>query len=496
VNKPWTRRDVLKILSAAPMLGAAPLANLLACRTPQFSAASPRTRSDAQTAVPKLLLVVGAMGGGSIVDSFLAVRASECGANAPTLNTFPDGAVSTIGAFRAVTQSGTKLGQIPLPYSSNQVAFVNAHKDDMLVATTLNTSVNHPIAQNRSVTGNDANKGRTLQEQVAAQFGAGLPLPAVNMAAGGFQEGGRDASLPTFAIGATVANPTLWHLGLSASRGVSDPLPEDLIQRARDLRDRSLDPEAIFTRTFSKSPRLQRWFAQRTQSVALEQANLLEKLNIVNDQFPTEAFGIATSPDAAKLQQAFPRHGSDPFEAQAALAFLLFKHGVSCAASISPSFNGLTIGSDIVNPPIAFDFSHNDHRATQAYMWSRILGVVDKLIALMKAEPYGGSSMWDHTLIYVATDFGRTRTRPPNATVFSSGHDLNNGVLMISPMVKGNTVLGGVDPATTLCYGFNAATGAPLPGDHETNEAKIYSGVLHAMGADTTGLPDASAFKA
>jgi hypothetical protein len=99
-------------------------------------------------------------------------------------------------------------------------------------------------------------------------------------------------------------------------------------------------------------------------------------------------------------------------------------------------------------------------------------------------------------LIYVATDFGRTKTRPDNATTFGSGHDLSNGVLMLSPMLKGNTVLGGVDPNSLQTFGFDARTGAPQPGKVSSNEPDIFSGVLTALGVDTSGsgLPDASAF--
>jgi uncharacterized protein (DUF1501 family) len=129
------------------------------------------------------------------------------------------------------------------------------------------------------------------------------------------------------------------------------------------------------------------------------------------------------------------------------------------------------------------------------------MGTVDKLITLLKSEPFDtatGESLWDRTMIYVATDFGRTRNRPDSATTFGSGHDLNNGFVLLSPMVKGNTILGGVDPLTTLTYGFDARTGAPQVGKLTPNEPDIFSGVLTAMGADLagSGLPDASAFKA
>ena len=71
-------------------------------------------------------------------------------------------------------------------------------------------------------------------------------------------------------------------------------------------------------------------------------------------------------------------------------------------------------------------------------MWDRIMGTIDKLITLLKSEPFdtSGQSLWDRTLIYVATDFGRTRNRPDSAVQFGSGHDLKQRILLLSPMVK------------------------------------------------------------
>jgi len=249
---------------------------------------------------------------------------------------------------------------------------------------------------------------------------------------------------------------------------------------------------------------MKRWRAQQADGVKLETQDLITRLNVLPNmppQIPLTQFGLGSSPDGAKVRQTFPAFFEDPFEGQAALAFLLFKYRVSVAVTIGPDFNVKLGGpTGLANPPLAFDYSHNDHRAGQAFMWSRILNTVDKLITLLKTEPFDvatGESLWDRTLIYVATDFGRTRTRVDNAVEFGSGHDLNNGFLMISPMVKGNTILGGVDPLTTLTYGFDARTGTAMPGKLTSNEPDLYSGVLTSMGADLagSGLPDASAFK-
>jgi hypothetical protein len=130
-------------------------------------------------------------------------------------------------------------------------------------------------------------------------------------------------------------------------------------------------------------------------------------------------------------------------------------------------------------------------------MWDRTLSVADRLITLLKAEELGGGrSFWDRSMIYIATEFGRTRRRPEGAQSFGSGHDLNNGSLIISPLANGGKVLGGVDPDTLLTYGFDPETGRPEPGRNMT-EPEIYSGIAHALGIETpgSGLPDVRAMR-
>ena len=507
-NGRLSRREALKALSLAAA-GSTTLAPFLfGCRQAQGTAETTEMiggrRSELSTK-PKFLIVIGAAGGASIVDSFLAVRATEAGANAAKFNTFPDVGVQSVAGspFRAVRYMGTKLGSIPIAVNTDQLAFVQKYKDDMLVATSIGTSVNHTIAQKRSITGNGAWKGRTLQECVALQWGQSMPLPNVNMAVGGYGERGTDVTLPAAMYPETVTNPSLWPLGLDGKRGVLGTPSADVIALARKARNEQ-DSESVFGQTFGKSAALTRWLSQRDSSAGLEAQDLITRLNVLPDlppQIPLSQYGLASSPEAARVYQAFPDFFTDPLQGQAALAFLLLKYQVSAAVTIGPDFNVKLAGTaGIVNPPLAFDFSHNDHRGAQAFMWGRILSTVDRLVTLLKSEPFDTTTretLWDRTLIYVATDFGVLARDPDNATVFSSGHDLNNGFLLISPMVKGNTVLGGVDPATTLGYGFDARTGAPLTGAVSSNEADIFTGVLTAMGADLSGsgLPDASAFK-
>src|ERR1700704_3505254 len=119
------RRQLMKSLSICAAGGASGLASILAER---------RGMAQAMNQKPKFLIVIAAAGGGSLIDSFLAIRQSEAGANASTINCFPDAEVKSIAgtSIRAVDLTRNSVGQIPIPFNSNQSNFVTAHKDDLM----------------------------------------------------------------------------------------------------------------------------------------------------------------------------------------------------------------------------------------------------------------------------------------------------------------------------------------------------------------------------
>lgn len=461
---------------------------------------------------PRFLIVLGANGGASLIDGPLAIRASES-ANAATINAYADAQVTAPGpgGIRAVAYDASKIGPIPYAVATKQEDFVKRRGKDMMVVTATTTSVNHAVAQRRSVTGNEAWLGRTLQEAVAMQYGAGLALPNVHLVTGSdFTSRGSDASLPAYAYGETVADPLLWPLGLHGFRGVPGGDRPDLVAKARAMRDGRLSKVSRFSQTFDNAPALKKWRALRGSQGAFESADLISKLMIVadGDKYPLSKHGLVSSPTADKVRARFPDYEKDPLEAQAALAYLLLTQGVSCTVTLGANANfvytgdkpygsgGLANGA-VKNLPIAFDYSHTSHRGAQAFMWERMYRIADGLIELLSStELGGGESYWDRSMIYVATDFGRTKTRPANAEDFGTGHDLNNGSVILSPLAKGGTILGGVDPGTGLTYGFDPVSGAPDKG-RTTAEKEVYAGILGAMGVDTSGsgLPDVPAMR-
>jgi hypothetical protein len=485
----------------------------------------------ARSSNPRLLIVLTTTGGASMLDAMLAIRASES-ANAATLNCFPDSAVRTVGPFRAVDIDLPNLGAIPMPVKGRQSALVEAHQADMMVATWQRTSVNHLVGQRRAVSGNNAWYGRTLQEAVALSYGAGFALPNVHLSAGtGYTERGLDAALPAYCYGEAVADPRLWPLSLHGSQGILGAPSHGLLEQARILRNTRLDPQSRFGRVFAGSSRLQTWEHLRgSPQQALEAQDLITKLMISPEsaEFPLAAHGLGSSADGALVRAAFPEFARDPLEAQAALAFLLLKYRLSVTVTLGPSSSAVinaegadaenATGTDvydpgmddddptnggalpegsIANPPLSFDFSHGEHRGVQALMWSRVLGVADRLIGLLKSEEWSlGQSLWDRTMIYVANDFGRSKQRPPGAEQFGTGHDLNDGALIISPLANGGRLLGGIDADTGITYGFDPLTGAPDRGRQMT-EAEIYAGTAQALGVSLDGvtLPDMRAMR-
>lgn len=502
MSNSFTRRSILKT-TVAGMAGAAFAGGL--GQSAYAEEAAERAKN------PRFLIVLSAFGGANVIDSFMARRESEC-ANASEVNAYPDSLVQSFGEFRAIDLAGPRIGAIPAAFTANQSAFVKKHSRDMMVTTHTCTSVNHFVAQMRSINGNAAWKGRTLQEAVALTYGAGYPIPNVHIVNGvGFTERGTDNSLPGYAYGERAPTPNLWPLSLDGYKGIKGAPDRSLFEAARAFRNGRLDPSSSFYKTFSRSKRIQHWSDLRSASLrGVEAEDLITKLMLFPDseQMPLSTYGLKGSELGQKVREAFPNYDFDPLEAQAALAFMLLRYGVSVTVTIGPEGGavfkkGVSLGQgglnegDIVNPPISFDFSHQANREVQAVMWDRILKTADRLITLLKSEEFrDGQSYWDRSMIYVASEFGRTRRRPSGAMTFGTGHDLNNGSLLISPYVNGGRVLGGVDPATLLTYGFDPDTGRPEPGRHMT-EPETYAGIVHALGIDTagSGLPDMRAMR-
>jgi hypothetical protein len=495
-----SRRDLLRGLAAAAGTGAG--ATLI----------SPRARAASSTD-PKFLIVLCASGGGSIIDGPLAIKASES-SSASTLNTFDDELVTTWGGspFRAVDFSGTSIGPIPAPFEVQPSEFLARRRSELMVATLTGTSVNHAIAQRRSITGNEAWLGRTLQEMVAWQYGAEAPIPNVHLLAGtGYNDVGTDESIPSWARRQIVPNPAVWPLSLDGSKGQQSGLSPEVLAEVRRLRNQQFEPASRFDQIFANSPRLQEWKELRgTPQEQIEAFDLITKLMVPADGplFPLGDFGLTSSPSGDAVRAVFPDYVTDPLHAQASLAFLLLKYRVSVTVTLGPNFGFVYQEGDlgggyalpensVLNPPLAFDFSHQGHRSGQAVVWNRLYQVVDGLITLLSAEDYGdGTSLWDRTMIYVATEFGRIKTRPANADDWGTGHDLNNGVMVFSPLVPGDTLLGGVDPNTGMTYGFDPKSGAPDP-SRQMAEGEVFAGLLGALGVDTTGsgLPDVPAMR-
>jgi hypothetical protein len=464
----------------------------------------------------RFLIVIPAFGGAQLINSVLPIRASEAGAAAPTLDCFPDEQVvdlagSPIRAADAVMDHlvGQTVGtmfQVPLS------PFIDKHKQQMMVTTLTGTSVNHAVAQHRALTGGGAWGGRTLQECVAMAYGDDYPLPNVNMSRMGYLQQGDDTSIPSRVRAEPIAQPLVKPLSFSASKGLrpgSQDIPaQSLIDMARALRNDKLDPESSFYQAFRLSERIKLWTTQRSvDAPAIEAQGLIDKLFFVPEspELPLSEFDLQASEDAVRLATVFPDifgADPDPLERQAALAYLLIKNHASVSVTLSPTFAPITGGPfGLKTVPLAFDGSHNDHRAAQALMWFRVLDVADRLIDLLAETVFdsdSGESFMDRTMVHFATDFGRDKRRPGDGSdIWGTAHNINNGHVTISPLVNGNTVLGGVDPTTGMTYGFDLQTGAEAP-SRNTSEAESFAGLLQALGVDTSeaGLVDVPAMRA
>lgn len=436
----------------------------------------------------KLLFVVSAAGGASIVDSFLPVAASQPDAGvADGLIVYPDQIISTPSGSN-ISSVGLIAGKGLFSTDYDLSTFLTKHGQDAVVMTSTCSSVNHIVAQKRAITGDNIDGGRTLQEAVAMNAGSSAVLPNCNMANGGYLEPGTRMDVPASARAEIIKDPMFFAASTHGYRGLAGAPAADAVARARAVRG-NLDSISPFATRHGASARRQSFLDSRTNlQTRVEDANLIENLMMFLDtELPLAEYGLASSPMAAQVRGKFPLLADDGFEAQAALAFLLAYFGVSNVVTLglSPSPEFLDDGT-IVDTPLAFDYSHNDHVTAQNVSWGRMMKSVDGLVDLLKT--YG---MWDRSLIYVATDFGRDKRRPSGSTQFGTSHHLNNGNLLISPLLKGNAVYGGVNPNTLETYGFDPLTGAP-DSQVQMNEGHVYSLVCQAMGVSFTGQHDMS----
>lgn len=442
-------------------------------------------RARAEAASGKLLFVVAASGGASITDAFLPVTTADAGAALG--RAYAPDEVEHVRGFDVVKPLSPLLqGAAPVGTGYALRTFVERHGDDMVVLTQENTSVNHAVAAHRALTGAGVFGGRTIAEAAAAVHGADLLLPNVTAAAGGYGKAGTDRTLPSAFRGEVVAEPLLFALGTHGSRGVRPASPTSgQVDAMRTLRTR-LEGRSPFVRTFGRRGRLAAYLARRDDTTtAMEAQNLAQNLLIVPDpEGALGAFGLPASPETARLDMVFPDRARDGMHAQASLAFALARFGVSSAVTISTA-PGLNADDSLKETPDGFDYAHSEHRVAQNAMWGRTMETVDKLISLLKSTPHLGDPalgmMWDRSLIYVATEFGRDRL-----ALGGSGHHLNNGTVLISPMLRGGRVYGGVDADTGLTYGFDPRSGAAAPGT-VMREESVYATIAAALGIRVPG---------
>ena len=485
----FNRRTFLK----ASTLGAASLG------LPAFLRGRSRAQStELRTVDPKdrkLLFVFCAHGGAGIIDSFLPVVETEVSDTqlADTLCVYPESQVAQVSgsAFRYVKPLAPERYIFMKP-PTDLGEFIRRHGQDVALFCHSVTSVNHNVAQARSLNGNGANAGRTIMEAMALRYGGGMPLPNCNMGTDGFLEHGADKSLPARARHETITSPRFFGTGTHGYHGIPGLPTPGSIEHARKVREQ-LDRETVFGKTFGKSPIVARYLEQRALGQSeLEKAQLLEKLLLLDPSTLDPKYGLQASALVQELYTRMPNLAAHDTQSQLGVAFLLAYHGVS--ASVTFGFRSdpvITEEDGVVTAPIAFDYSHSTHRASQSVMWGNLASLLDTFIGLLKDHDYMGDpalgKMWDRSLIYVATDFGRTKQRASaGAEDWSSGHDQNNGSLIISPLVNGNRIYGGVDPKTCLTYGFDRNTGEPKP-ELTLEEPAVYGALAHVLDIEYPG---------
>ena len=456
---------------------------------------SPRAHGETPAPVPpeqrKLLFVFCAYGGAGVIDSFMPIADTEVGDAelASRLNVFPESLIeqragSNLRSVKILEDGYAYYAKPSFPMGD----LLTHHGDDVVVMAHEVTSVNHNVGQQRSLNGGGLDRGRTIMETAAMRYGGGLPLPSCNMASDGYLKHGADPNVPPEARHELITTPGLFAASTHGYKALDGAPGDAAMARARAVRA-DLDANSAFGRTFKNDERLIKYLHARENVIPkLEQAALIEKLLLLDRSKIDARFGVGDDPLIATLQERLPKMDSDKAQAQVALGFLMAYHGVSTSITMGYNTDPLVDPSGaIFSAPFGFDFAHNLHRIVQSMMWCRTANFLDTLITLLKTHDYLGDpklgKMWDRSLIYVATEFGRDKVRPKGASSWGTSHHLNNGSVLISPLLKGNAVYGGVDPKTGLTFGFDPDTGKPDK-NRTFYEGDVYSVIAQAMGID------------
>lgn len=458
----WTRRQMIKAGSVS-LLGGSSLLS-------PFGMHAIGSGKD-----KKYLFVFCGLGGAAINESFLATSKG------------PTGYGSEVEQVRGTPFSAVKpqehsiVGRIPMGNGYAQKTFVTKHHQNMVVMCHEVSSVNHQIASKRAVTGDNINSGRTIQEAVAHDFGGSCIIPNMSLAGAEYGEAGTDYRLPDVARPEQIADSLMLAFATHGFKGLRQPVTSSEMAEIRKLRF-ALEKVSRFGDRYGSTDIVRNYVINRENLVeSIEAGNLVTKLNVTKNT--SSSFDLQLSPDFSKVIEVFPNLHKDPLEANAAMAYLLTKNSISNAVTIAPRRSALLEASGTPNAPIGFDWSHRDHRGGQHVMWSYILKSMDGLITLLKTTDVDGDpskgKMWDRSFIYLATEFGRDKVKSGG-----SGHNMNNGSLMISPMLKGNQVFGGIDQSTGLTYGFDPNTGAPNRSAKLGREGDVYSVIAQAFGIE------------
>lgn len=437
----------------------------------------------------RYLFIIAAPGGANMTDCFLA---SDRGPGAYDMDLLlkPD-----FTPFRCVIPRYNSVGwSLPIGNGYSQLDFLKAHHKDMAVMAVEGATTDRTYAPRLAMTGNEINRGRTLAEHIAATYRGRFAFPNISMATGEFAVPGRDRYLSDSARAELISDPLLFafathgYAGINGHTGTSRTGSSKVAQQ-RQFR-LELDRASEFYKQNKDHPTVQQYLYNRDQIMPTLEKNQLMLSLLIDGKHSQRynQYGLKPAEQLPELSRHFPQLGSDPFEAQVALAFLLSQKGLTNVCTLAPTTD-LVLSSDrnrANTAPMGFNWSHTDHRGAQNTMWSYLLQNIDKLIQLLKSAPIGGDpakgSMWSKSVIYVVSDFGRDRVQEGG-----SGLSTNNAHLVVSPLIKGNRIYGGLDERTGRVTGFNPYTGMVEPGRKITT-GDHYSIISELMGAPFRGL--------
>jgi uncharacterized protein (DUF1501 family) len=359
----------------------------------------------------------------------------------------------TVQALLSADRSGVQYaGNLSFGPAVPQALLQHAGDLSIVRGVTMDT-LTHEVGRDYFLTGKFPRgltpNGSSLNTVVAGRAGEAKDIPNLSVATESYNEG-----WPAFASAIRVNSvgdlqPVLRPLGAELAPATDGALA-DYEAAAETCETHAYDSEGLVS--------LFRASRARSRALKSSRASALFDFNLTNPgpevQPLFDALGISAAADLRGIK------------GRAAVAAQALAKGLSQSVAVQ-----LAVGLD----------DHSDWGVNQAPNLRASFDTLGRLIAYLKAQPYGGAgeTVWQHTTLLVFSEFARTPLLNGRG---GRDHHLASSCLLAGPGIRGNLVVGGTTDTAMAARKIDFHTGQPDETGQAVRPCDVHATVLASMG--------------